>query len=400
MTNWQEVKLGELISIKHGYAFKGDDITTDDNGIVLVTPGNFAIGGGFQEGKCKFFKGTYPDDYVLKENNLIVTMTDLSKECDTLGYSALVPGGSRIYLHNQRIGLVEFKNQLINKNYLYWFMRTKKYQHFVVASCSGSVIKHTSPGRICNAIIPLPPLDVQKKIARVLGVLDDKIELNNKINNNLEQQAQALFLDIIRANDFDNKLLSEIALIKYGKGLPTNKLTKTGYKVFGGNGIIGYYTDYLYKEPQILISCRGAASGTILVSHPYSYVTNNSLVVELKDRRYFEFLKQYFALNQLHSYATGSAQPQVTIDNLKTVEVPYPDYKIISNASECFASISNKLYKNICENEKLAQLRDTLLPKLMSGEIDVSNVNISGLSSNDKLSFSEKEIKNDIKQFT
>ena len=193
-------------------------------------------------------------------------------------------------------------------------------------------------------------------------------------------------MNIIRANDFDNKLLSEIALIKYGKGLPTNKLTKTGYKVFGGNGIIGYYTDYLYKEPQILISCRGAASGTILVSHPYSYVTNNSLVIELKDRRYFEFLKQYFTLNQLHSYATGSAQPQITIDNLKTVEVPYPDYKIISNTSECFAFISNKIYKNICENVKLAQLRDMLLPKLMSGEIDVAKVNISA----DKLSFTEE----------
>lgn len=53
MTNWQQVKLEKLISIKHGYAFKGNDITTEDNGIVLVTPGNFAIGGGFQEEKCK-----------------------------------------------------------------------------------------------------------------------------------------------------------------------------------------------------------------------------------------------------------------------------------------------------------------------------------------------------------
>ena len=65
-------------------------------------------------------------------------------------------------------------------------MRTKKYQNFVVSSCSGSVIKHTSPSRICDAIIPLPPMDIQKKIAGVLGALDDKIELNNKINNNLE----------------------------------------------------------------------------------------------------------------------------------------------------------------------------------------------------------------------
>ena len=152
-----------------------------------------------------------------------------------------------------------------------------------------------------------------------------------------------------------------------------------GYKVFGGNGIIGYYTEYLYKEPQILISCRGAASGTILESHPYSYITNNSLIVELNDRRYYEFLKQYFSLNQLHSYATGSAQPQITIDNLKTVEVPYPNYEVISDINAYFTSISNKIYENICENEKLASLRDALLPKLMSGEIDVSSVSLRGI---------------------
>lgn len=200
-----------------------------------------------------------------------------------------------------------------------------------------------------------------------------------------------MFLDIVKSNHFGNKLLSDIATIKYGKGLPTTKLTKTGYKVFGGNGVIGYFSDYLYKDPQILISCRGAASGTILISHPYSYVTNNSLVMELKDRRYYEFLKQYFLLYQLHSYTTGSAQPQITIDNLKAVEVPYPDYEAISSITNCLISISQKTYSNICENEKLSQLRDTLLPKLMSGEIDVSKVKIKEIldnSSVDKLSFS------------
>ena len=74
-------------------------ITVDNNNIVLVTPGNFKIGGGFQEGKCKYFTTNYPSDYILNSGDLIVTMTDLSKESDTLGYGALVPENkSRIYL--------------------------------------------------------------------------------------------------------------------------------------------------------------------------------------------------------------------------------------------------------------------------------------------------------------
>lgn len=79
-------KLGDYIRIKHGFAFKGEYITAENNGVVLVTPGNFEIGGGFKEDKCKFFNGDYPKEYVLSPYDLIVTMTDLSKQGDTLGY--------------------------------------------------------------------------------------------------------------------------------------------------------------------------------------------------------------------------------------------------------------------------------------------------------------------------
>ena len=103
-------KLGDYIRIKHGFAFKGEYITAENNGVVLVTPGNFEIGGGFKEDKCKFFNGDYPKEYVLSPYDLIVTMTDLSKQGDTLGYSALVPKTNRVYLHNQRIGLVDVYN--------------------------------------------------------------------------------------------------------------------------------------------------------------------------------------------------------------------------------------------------------------------------------------------------
>ena len=177
--------LGDYISIKHGYAFKGDGITTEDNGVVLVTPGNFAIGGGFKEEKCKFFTNQYPFEYVLSPNDLIVTMTDLSKNMDTLGYSAFVPDSDRIYLHNQRIGLVEIKSEDIDKRYLYWFMRTRNYHLTIAGSASGSTVHHTSPKRIYQVEVDFPDLLSQKKIARVLDVLEEKIQKNKAINNNL-----------------------------------------------------------------------------------------------------------------------------------------------------------------------------------------------------------------------
>ena len=84
MTSWKECKLGDVIDIKHGYAFKGENITTEKTQDILVTPGNFNIGGGFKSSKFKYFNGTYPEDYIFNQGDIIVTMTDLSKDGDTL----------------------------------------------------------------------------------------------------------------------------------------------------------------------------------------------------------------------------------------------------------------------------------------------------------------------------
>ena len=187
-------RLGDLIKIKHGYAFKGNYISTEDNGIVLVTPGNFKIGGGFKEEKCKFFTSVYSSDYVLKPGDLIVTMTDLSKTVDTLGYSAIVPNSKRTYLHNQRIGLINIINStIVDKKYLYWLMRSPKYQKTIAATSTGSTVHHTSPNRIYEYEFDLPQISVQRKIAGILSDIEEKINKNSAINNNLEQQAQAIF---------------------------------------------------------------------------------------------------------------------------------------------------------------------------------------------------------------
>lgn len=175
-------------------------------------------------------------------------------------------------------------------------------------------------------------------------------------------------------NNYNISTLEAVATIKYGKGLPTKKLTAQGFPVFGGNGVIGRYTHFMYEEPQVLVSCRGAASGKIMESYPNSFVTNNSLILEWNDYRYYEFYKQFLLANPLNSYATGSAQPQITIDNIKNVPIPYPNYDEISELCLTLRSISSLHYENVIENNKLANLRDTLLPHLMSGELDVSGI--------------------------
>lgn len=176
-------------------------------------------------------------------------------------------------------------------------------------------------------------------------------------------------------DDTNTQKLGDLCKIKYGKGLPTTKIETEGYPVYGGNGIIGYYHEFMYEESQVLISCRGAASGNVIVSKPHSFVTNNSLILEC-DKKYHHYLKQYSLDNYYYEYTTGSAQPQITIDNIKDIALNIPSEELLDKFNKQMEPLENKYFSNLEENKKLSQLRDTLLPKLMNGEIDLDNIEI------------------------
>ena len=177
--SWKKKRLGEYISIKHGFAFKGEFISTDRSNQILVTPGNFKIGGGFKTGKMKYYHDSeFPKDYGLDADDLVVTMTDLSKEGDTLGYPALIPENvDEIYLHNQRIGKVIIKSDL-PKYFLYFLMKADEYQWYVLGASSGTSVMHTSPTLICNYSFLLPPSDKIEKFNTLSGNSLKKVAKN------------------------------------------------------------------------------------------------------------------------------------------------------------------------------------------------------------------------------
>jgi type I restriction enzyme S subunit len=196
-----DAPLSEFITIKHGFAFKGKFISTEDNGVVLVTPGNFSIGGGFKENRCKFFTNEYPEEYLLHAGDLIVTMTDLSKKTDTLGYGSLVPDSpSRVYLHNQRIGRVNTISNQLPKAYIYWFLRSYIYHMRIVGTATGSTVKHTSPGRILEQVIPIPKKESLADISNILQSINDEIAKNNRENIVLANYRDVLLPKLMSGN--------------------------------------------------------------------------------------------------------------------------------------------------------------------------------------------------------
>jgi type I restriction enzyme, S subunit len=226
---WEKVTLGEIIQIKHGWAFKGEYFSEEPTDDILLTPGNFNIGGGFKGNKLKYYKGEFPQDYILNENDVIVTMTDLSVNADTLGYSAKIPNWEgKQFLLNQRVGLVKLINNKYDIDYIYWLMRSYNYQRFVANSATGATVKHSSPTKICSYIFNAPSdKDTQLRIANILSAYDDLIENNMKRIKLLEEQARIEYNSILKTENIEYRKAIDVLYFTTGK-LNSNAAVENG----------------------------------------------------------------------------------------------------------------------------------------------------------------------------
>jgi type I restriction enzyme, S subunit len=212
----------------------------------------------------------------------------------------------------------------------------------------------------CALTLPVPSLEKQQKIVKEYQVIVDRIKLNERISQKLEETAQAIYkhwfvdfefpmsaeyaasigkpelegqpykssggemvfnevLEMEIPKGWDVASIDTVFSMRYGKNLPTNQLSETGYDVFGGNGLIGRYAEYMYEDKQVALACRGAASGKVNITTRKSFVTNNSIVVENYKPAMFPYLKYYCLHYHFEDHVTGSAQPQLTIDSLSDV---------------------------------------------------------------------------------
>jgi len=414
MEEWKEYKIGDVCRIKHGFAFKGIYFVDDQQKYVCVTPGNFALKGGFKNDKPKYYNGPIPEDYVLQKDDLVVTMTDLSKNGDTLGYSALIPYDEHYtFLHNQRIGLIEDISNEIDKHFLYWVMRTYDYQRYIVGHCSGSTVKHTSPSGIGSYIFRCPDMETQREISSILDNLDEKIEVNRKINENLEQQAQALFKSwFVDFEPFCDQPFVESEMGMIPKGWRVGTFLENIHVMPGGtpstsveeywkdgripffspkdvNGIYCFETEKsiteaglnncssrLYPKDTLFITARGTVGKLALAGVPMAMNQSNyALVAKEGVGKFYLYLLAQTLVSILLKKANGAVFSAIT-----TKDFNEPNLMPTNNVMECFEElvkpIFDKIFQTCEESRRLAEIRDILLPKLMSGELKVTNMDL------------------------
>lgn len=392
MTHWTECKIGDFLDVKHGFAFKGENITSEPTDTVLVTPGNFHIGGGFKDTKFKYYKGDYPEDYLFRGGEIVVTMTDLSKESDSLGYSARIPKDSKVkYLHNQRVGLLQFHSEEIMPDFIYYLLRTDEYHGFIVGSASGTSIMHTSPSRIKEYSFLLPSPSEQQAIASVLSNLDDKIDLLHCQNKTLEAMAETLFRQwfIEEADEgWEVRPLSSIANFLNGlacqkyppknefERLPVLKIKElsSGISESSDWASTDINRTYIVQNGDVIFAW--SASLMVKVWDGEKCILNQHLFKVSSDEFpkwfYLEWCKHHLAEFISISSSHATTMGHIKRGDLDTAMVIVPSERELSAMSKQMTPLLDRQIENAKQIRTIENLRDMLLPKLMSGEVRVA----------------------------
>lgn len=433
-SEWQYLSLRDCITHKKGFAFKSSDYTDIGTPIVKVT--------NTTDNSIDMTSVVYISDELAEKNksvellkNDIVIATVGSwptNPASVVGKTIKVPTDAEGALLNQNAVRIRPLTDSIDKLFLYYLLKNKSFSDYLVGNAQGSANQASiTLEDIYSYETNIPPLPTQKKIAHILSTLDDKIELNRKMNQTLESVASAIFkswfvdFDPVhaKANCEDEAELeniakelgiskaildlfpsefieSELGMIPKGwendyldtfveildsKRIPLSSNEREKIKgdipYYGATSIMGYVNDYIFNETLLLMGEDGSVvrdDGTPFLQYIWgkSWVNNHAHVMKSKSNLSVESL--YIALinKNVTMFVTGAVQPKINQGNLKQIPIINAGEVINTTFSNLIEPIFAKIRLISEENTFLQKTRDTLLPKLLNGEIDVSELKI------------------------
>lgn len=389
-----KVKMGDICDFYNGGAWSDKEYVA--SGLPVLKVSN-CKNSGFQIEEVNFLpvssKEKYAKNQLYKGDVIIATVGSHPNLIESAAgrscvVNSLVEG---FYLNQNAVCLRTKDKEILNQEYLGYLCKEKSFQHFIQNKGRGAANQmRIAIGGIKEYEFNLPDINVQRKLGEFLSTYDGLIENNKKQIKLLEEAAQRLykewFVDLHFPGYEDVEIvdgvpegwkihpIDDVFQIKYGKTLPTSKISSEGkYPVYGANGIIGFYSEKNIDDYVVLITSRGNGSGDVLITHDKeSFVTNNSFIVTpINHYVRLPFIHQLMKCTGFKNICTGSAQPQLTNKSISTLCVLMPSYDLISRFCETESVWYEKIEKLLTQNKLLNQARDRLLPKLMSGEIEV-----------------------------
>jgi type I restriction enzyme S subunit len=391
-TAWTPTRLGDVLRVKHGYAFSGMGENAAATLPVVVGIGNFDYAGGFRFSSTtrKRYNGKYPLEFELAPGDVLLAMTCQTPGGEILGIPGTIPDDGQVYLHNQRLGKIEVRDpKRIHVPFVFQLARWSVFNQHLFATASGSKILHTSPGRIEDFRFDLPPIDEQRAIAATLGALDDKIESNRRAAERATELIDAAASELLARTSTDVLPLSDlvefnhltvkpqstgvlhyidIASVSPGRVDSVRELTWDEAPSRARRGVTDGDVIYSTVRPGnrafalILDPAPGSVASTGFAVMAPSLRIGSSLLTSVAGSMAFA--------EYLESVAHGSAYPAVSIEAMGNYPVVVPqDVVDVERFDADTMLLRRRVAQSQIESDRLAALRDAILPELLSGQV-------------------------------
>jgi len=382
---WKTVKLGDhCLKIGSGATPRGGNNVYLDRGEYTLVRSQNIHNTRFDKMGLVYISENHANQLssvTLQKNDILLNITgDSVARCCEIDSSVLP---ARV---NQHVAIIRTnENELCSRFLLYFLVTPAQQSRMLTLASAGATRNALTKGMIESFDIPLPPLHEQKRIAEILGVLDDKIANNAKINHHLEQIAQAIFKNWfvdyepwggVMPDDWRIAELGDVAWLGAGGDKPavcTSIATaECSIPVYSNGidnfGLYGYTDSYKVSEECVTVSARGTIGYVCLRQEPFVPIVR--LVTVIPHSTFLTAKYLYLYLRNIHIAGVGTTQQQLTVPDFKKYAVLVPSLEVVSKFTSMVTPMFDEIRHNRVENALLAEIRDALLPRLMSGEID------------------------------
>ncbi|WP_243027223.1 restriction endonuclease subunit S [Thermus albus] len=377
---WRVVRLGEVMRQRKAF------ITIDDNTLYMRPTVKLRGQGVVLRDIIAGAKLKIKRQQVCYSGDFVVAEIDAK-----LGGFGIVPPDLSGAIVSSHYFVFELHKNLLEPSFVEFLVKTPILLRQVEPRGSTNYAS-IRPKQVSSYLIPLPPLPEQRAIARVLRTVQEAKQASYRVIAALRELKKSLMRHLftygpVPLNQADQVALKdteidpipehwrvvqlgEVAEMKQGKVLPTKRMTSAGYPVFGANGQIGWFSEYTHEQSEVLVTCRGATCGTVNVSPPKAFITNNAMVVRPKKEEILgkDFLSFVLRRADPKKAVTGTGQPQITKATLSACLIPIPPLPEQQEIARILQAVDQRIQAEEAYARALGDLFRTLLHQLMSGE--------------------------------
>ena len=364
MAEWERVRLTEVLDFKEGPGILAKDF--HEQGVPLIRLAGVKRGAHILDG-CNYLD---PRNVAARWNHFTLEVGDvLLSTSASLGEVAVVTHdgvGAVPYT-----GLIRFRPKVdrVSRRFIPIALTSRPFKLQIEAMGVGSVMKHFGPMHLRQMTLELPPHDVQEAISDVVEAIDDKIEANRKLAATADELAHAHYQRVLRAADRKVRL-GELLTLEYGKALPATKRRDGEVPVFGSGGVVGTHDEALAHGPGIIVGRKGSV-GTVYWSEAPYFPIDTVYYVNPNDGIPQSFLYYAIRSQRFGERSTDSAVPGLNRNDAYRSTASLPTETELIRFDVRASSLFKLDFELAEQNAKLVELRDTLLPKLMSGQLRV-----------------------------